>query len=147
MTASRKRERNSMQEQTPCTPICLSTGVNRFGAQPSSLLLSGCSLSTDNYTPSIVALPLMKFQIGAKVLIEGNRSGTVKYFGPVSGKPGDWVGVELDFALGKHDGTAAGYLILCFINHHDDVAFLRIVVESSISDASLSTDYLYFPVR
>lgn len=81
--------------------FCLSTGVTRFGAQSSSLTVSFSFL--DN------TFGEMKFHVGAKVLIEGNRSGTIRYFGPVSGKPGDWVGVELDFALGKHDGTAAGY--------------------------------------
>ena len=85
--------------------FCLSTGVARFGAQSSSLTVSFAS-----WTKHLE----MKFHIGAKVLIEGNRSGTIRYFGPVSGKPGDWVGVELDFALGKHDGTAAGYFYLSF---------------------------------
>lgn len=93
--------------------ICLSTGVTQFGAQPSSLLLSS-SVFTPKAPPSPDS---MKFQIGAKVLIEGNRSGTVRYFGPVSGKPGDWVGVELDFALGKHDGTAAGYHLFHSLTH------------------------------
>lgn len=51
----------------------------------------------------------MDVQIGSKVLIEGGRSGVVRYYGPVGGKAGSWVGVELDFALGKNDGTVAGY--------------------------------------
>ena len=52
------------------------------------------------------------FEAGTKVLIEGNRSGVVRYYGPVDGKSGQWVGVELDFALGKHDGYVGGYPLL-----------------------------------
>lgn len=52
----------------------------------------------------------MDVHVGAKVIItEGNRTGIVRYYGPVGNKEGIWVGVELDEALGKNDGTIAGY--------------------------------------
>jgi CAP-Gly domain-containing linker protein 3/4 len=53
----------------------------------------------------------MNIQIGSKVLIEGNRTGIVRYYGNVLGKSGNWVGVELDFALGRNDGTFEGYFV------------------------------------
>ncbi|GAA6069439.1 kinesin-like protein KIF13A isoform X3 [Tachysurus ichikawai] len=38
----------------------------------------------------------------------GTRSGTVHYVGGVEFAQGIWVGVELDCAVGKHDGTVQG---------------------------------------
>jgi dynactin complex subunit len=61
---------------------------------------------------------LLAFQLGDRVLIEGpssangdeefERSGTINYIGKTEFKEGDWIGVELDTATGKNDGSVAG---------------------------------------
>lgn len=40
--------------------------------------------------------------------IAGERTGTLRYFGPIALAPGDFCGVELDGPDGKHDGTVRG---------------------------------------
>ncbi|XP_068948574.1 kinesin-like protein KIF13A isoform X4 [Petaurus breviceps papuanus] len=38
----------------------------------------------------------------------GNKTGIVRYIGPVDFLAGTWVGVELNVQMGKHDGTVKG---------------------------------------
>ncbi|XP_051826599.1 kinesin-like protein KIF13A isoform X2 [Antechinus flavipes] len=38
----------------------------------------------------------------------GNKTGIVRYIGPVDFLTGTWVGVELNIQMGKHDGTVKG---------------------------------------
>lgn len=45
--------------------------------------------------------------IGQRVSWNGTP-GTVRYIGPISLAPGDWIGVELDSGNGQHDGTVMG---------------------------------------
>uniref|UniRef100_A0A7S1T1D1 CAP-Gly domain-containing protein n=1 Tax=Tetraselmis chuii TaxID=63592 RepID=A0A7S1T1D1_9CHLO len=50
------------------------------------------------------------FQLGDQVIV-GNRRrlrGTIRYYGPTLFAEGDWVGMELDVAEGKNDGTVKG---------------------------------------
>ncbi|EQC32101.1 hypothetical protein SDRG_10297 [Saprolegnia diclina VS20] len=51
----------------------------------------------------------MNLTVGQRCEISGKRRGEVAYIGPVEGIPaGDWVGVRLDLAFGKNDGTQNG---------------------------------------
>lgn len=45
--------------------------------------------------------------IGQRVSRNG-IPGTVRYIGPISLAPGEWIGVELDSGKGQHDGTIMG---------------------------------------
>ncbi|XP_030636930.1 kinesin-like protein KIF13A isoform X2 [Chanos chanos] len=48
----------------------------------------------------------------------GKRSGTVHYVGGVEFAKGIWVGVELDLAVGKHNGTVQGRVYFRCANGH-----------------------------
>ena len=55
--------------------------------------------------------------IGDKVLV-GTRTGRVAFIGEVKFQRGDWVGVVLDEAAGKNDGSVAGVRYFqCEPNH------------------------------
>jgi dynactin complex subunit len=52
----------------------------------------------------------MTFSIGDRVALNDGRLGVVRYFGPVMfGSGGLWVGMELDLATGKNNGSVEGY--------------------------------------
>jgi len=46
--------------------------------------------------------------IGDRVWVGGTKSGVVVYLGPTQFAAGEWVGVELDDAVGKNDGSVNG---------------------------------------
>ncbi|XP_062986494.1 kinesin-like protein KIF13A isoform X3 [Elgaria multicarinata webbii] len=46
--------------------------------------------------------------VGEQVYIGSNKTGVVRYVGPVDFSTGTWVGVELYLQMGKHDGTIKG---------------------------------------
>mmetsp|Transcript_120959 Transcript_120959/g.301835 ORF Transcript_120959/g.301835 Transcript_120959/m.301835 type:complete len:497 (-) Transcript_120959:223-1713(-) len=74
--------------------------------------------------PAAPAAPLVpdgaangKLNIGEKVSWKG-KSGTVRFVGPTSFAPGEWIGVELDSADGMHNGIVLGQrYFLCAERH------------------------------
>lgn len=49
-----------------------------------------------------------EIQIGDRVLVVGQRTGTVRFYGTTRFAPGFWCGIELDKPYGKNDGSVAG---------------------------------------
>ncbi|XP_069706545.1 CAP-Gly domain-containing linker protein 4 [Phaenicophaeus curvirostris] len=49
-----------------------------------------------------------EIQIGDRVLVVGQRTGTVRFFGTTKFAPGFWCGIELDKPHGKNDGSVGG---------------------------------------
>ena len=47
-------------------------------------------------------------EIGERVWVGGTKSGVVVFIGPTQFAAGEWVGVELDSAVGKNDGSVNG---------------------------------------
>ncbi|XP_061448853.1 kinesin-like protein KIF13A isoform X3 [Rhineura floridana] len=63
--------------------------------------VSGCEDVTSEEHPNWMA-------VGEQVYIGSNKAGIIRYVGPVDFSAGTWVGVELHFQTGKHDGTVKG---------------------------------------
>ncbi len=51
---------------------------------------------------------LTDFELGQTVEVQGGRVGTVRYTGGTHFAAGDWIGIELDDASGKNDGSVQG---------------------------------------
>lgn len=52
---------------------------------------------------------LLLLHVGDLVSVTGiEKPGRIAFLGAITGKPGKWVGVVLDYAGGKNDGTVAG---------------------------------------
>uniref|UniRef100_A0A8C6V588 Si:dkeyp-47f9.4 n=1 Tax=Neogobius melanostomus TaxID=47308 RepID=A0A8C6V588_9GOBI len=47
-------------------------------------------------------------RLGDRVLVVGQRTGVVQYYGETSFAPGLWLGIELDKPSGKNDGSVGG---------------------------------------
>ncbi|KAL7061418.1 hypothetical protein AAHC03_01431 [Spirometra sp. Aus1] len=47
-------------------------------------------------------------RLGDRVQVSGGRLGVIRYIGPTDFASGEWVGVELDEASGKNDGSVSG---------------------------------------
>ncbi|XP_056297963.1 CAP-Gly domain-containing linker protein 3 [Pseudoliparis swirei] len=50
----------------------------------------------------------LNVEVGDQVLVAGQKHGIVRFYGKTDFAPGDWFGVELDQATGKHDGSVFG---------------------------------------
>lgn len=48
------------------------------------------------------------WEIGDRCQV-GGRAGNIVYIGPTKFAPGEWIGIVLDEALGKNDGTVDGH--------------------------------------
>ncbi|XP_078413362.1 CAP-Gly domain-containing linker protein 4-like isoform X1 [Cetorhinus maximus] len=50
----------------------------------------------------------IEMQIGDRVVVVGQRSGIIRFYGKTSFAPGYWYGIELDKPNGKNDGSVGG---------------------------------------
>jgi hypothetical protein len=75
---------------------------------------SGIRKTSTASSPSLRAISVSdgSLDVGDMVNVPGDMYGTVRFIGTVRGKPGRFVGVELDqefAAKGKNDGDVDGY--------------------------------------
>ena len=101
------------------------SGLARFSRSNASS--SGSSLSqtvpTPNQTKSEANIiagnttnSMHALKIGDRVVIGGNKEGTLRYFGSTHFAKGEWAGIELDKPVGKNDGSVEGKRYdACFI--------------------------------
>ncbi|XP_072545218.1 CAP-Gly domain-containing linker protein 4 isoform X2 [Salminus brasiliensis] len=61
---------------------------------------------TPSASSSVCEVPEM--HLGERVLVVGQRTGVVRFYGKTSFAPGFWLGIELDKPSGKNDGSVGG---------------------------------------
>jgi CAP-Gly domain-containing linker protein 1 len=87
----------------------------KMGSTPRSTVTSRSeSRMSDAFTRDSSRASHRPLEVGDPVKIESLAlEGTLRFLGEITGKPGQWAGVELSgkFAgKGKNDGSAAGYV-------------------------------------
>lgn len=82
-----------------------------------------------------------EIQTGARVIVNGENLGTVRYAGVTSFQTGKWVGVELDEPIGKNNGVVQGKRYFeCKPNHGVFVRPMHVKVVSSSSKSSIEVN-------
>jgi len=84
-------------------------------------------------------------RIGARVAIANGAQGFVRFAGQTQFKPGFWVGVELDDALGKGDGSVQGHTYFRCAPFHGIFVMpstLQMLGDTDVSTGMTSTDSL-----
>ena len=69
-------------------------------------------------TPSGIVEPEQWLAKGTAVRVDGEHTGVVRYVGLAHFGPGQWVGVAMDDAVGKHDGSVKGMRYFKCRNNH-----------------------------
>ncbi|XP_032630730.1 CAP-Gly domain-containing linker protein 4 isoform X3 [Chelonoidis abingdonii] len=73
-------------------------------------ITSKVNTGLNNASPSTRKNPFDEgeIQLGDKVLVVGQRTGTVRFYGTTKFAPGFWCGIELNKPHGKNDGSVGG---------------------------------------
>uniref|UniRef100_A0A8D3C3K6 CAP-Gly domain-containing protein n=1 Tax=Scophthalmus maximus TaxID=52904 RepID=A0A8D3C3K6_SCOMX len=91
----------------------INTGEDQVGINDSITVvknlftsLSGVRSRTPSAGSSVCEGP--EVHLGERVLVVGQRTGVVQFYGKTSFAPGLWLGIELDKPSGKNDGSVGG---------------------------------------
>ena len=90
-----------------CLPRRTSVGSNHSG-HGIGLAVAPVMSASMNDASSLVGSESgtrQRVRIGDRVTVSGSKNGTVRFVGPTDFAHGIWVGIELDNALGKNDGS------------------------------------------
>ncbi|CAM5134930.1 unnamed protein product [Natator depressus] len=87
-----------------------STNSNKKAVPKVASTSSKSSAGLNNASPSTRKNPFDEgeIQLGDKVLVVGQRTGTVRFYGTTKFAPGFWCGIELNKPQGKNDGSVGG---------------------------------------
>ncbi|KAM9842762.1 CAP-Gly domain-containing linker protein 4 [Aulostomus maculatus] len=98
--ARQRRERVSPSPRTTPSP----------GLRSSPGIPANTSASLRSRTPSASSSVCEgpELRLGDRVLVVGQRTGVVQFYGKTSFAPGLWLGIELDKPSGKNDGSVGG---------------------------------------
>ncbi|XP_071996071.1 CAP-Gly domain-containing linker protein 4 isoform X2 [Engystomops pustulosus] len=77
-------------------------------AMPLLCDLSQISLPNYDNVPGVVSLQSSGLKLGDRVLIAGQKVGTLKFCGTTQFATGQWAGIEMDEADGKNNGSVGG---------------------------------------
>lgn len=90
-----RRERPSVSPRTTPSPASrMSSATSGVRSRTPSASSPVCEVS--------------EVRLGDRVLVVGQRTGVVQYYGETSFAPGLWLGIELDKPSGKNDGSVGG---------------------------------------
>lgn len=111
-TSSRRAQRPHTRQRPPLRPWQERTPPStRFTQPPSrSLTTTPHSVIARSRTPSAnsMAHENAEGHLGERVLVVGQRTGIIRFYGKTSFAPGFWLGIELDKPSGKNDGSVGG---------------------------------------
>ncbi|XP_021556502.1 CAP-Gly domain-containing linker protein 3 isoform X2 [Neomonachus schauinslandi] len=77
-------------------------------AVPLSCALPKVTLPNYDNVPGNLMLSALGLRLGDRVLLDGQKTGTLRFCGTTEFASGQWVGVELDEPEGKNDGSVGG---------------------------------------
>ncbi|GAA6235890.1 CAP-Gly domain-containing linker protein 4-like isoform X2 [Lates japonicus] len=100
LPARQRRERVSLSPRTTPSPAL------RSYSGTTALAASGVRSRTPSASSSVCEGP--EVRLGERVLVVGQRTGVVQFYGKTSFAPGLWLGIELDKPSGKNDGSVGG---------------------------------------
>ncbi|KAM6968838.1 CAP-Gly domain-containing linker protein 4 isoform 1-T1 [Tautogolabrus adspersus] len=98
--ARQRRERVSPGHKTTPSPGLHSS------PDTTALTATGVGSRTPAANSSVCGGPEMR--VGERVLVVGQRTGVVQFYGNTSFAPGLWLGIKLDKPSGKNDGSVGG---------------------------------------
>ncbi|XP_014770662.1 CAP-Gly domain-containing linker protein 3 isoform X2 [Octopus bimaculoides] len=90
-------------------------------------------------TQSRVTLQAMGLRLGDKVVINGTKSGALRYCGPTEFAAGIWAGIELDEPIGKNDGSVGGIMYFRCASNHGVFAPVSKIAKLGSSPVRVST--------
>lgn len=110
LPARLRRERASLRPRnTPSPALHLSPDT-------AALPAAGLQSRTPSASSSVCGGP--EVRLGERVLVVGQRTGVVQFYGKTSFAPGLWLGIELDKPSGKNDGSVGGVRYFCCPPNH-----------------------------
>ncbi|XP_029350324.1 CAP-Gly domain-containing linker protein 4 isoform X3 [Echeneis naucrates] len=100
LPARQRRERASLSPRTTPSPA-----LHTYSGT-TVLPDAGLRSRTPSASSSVFEGP--ELRLGERVLVVGQRTGVVQFYGKTSFAPGLWLGIELDKPSGKNDGSVGG---------------------------------------
>ncbi|XP_051502580.1 CAP-Gly domain-containing linker protein 4-like isoform X4 [Myxocyprinus asiaticus] len=111
-TSTRRPPRPLPRQRPPLRPWQEQTPSSTRSTPPPSRSLTDTPHSgiASSRTPSAssMAHESIEMRLGERVLVVGQRTGVVRFYGKTSFAPGFWLGIELDKPSGKNDGSVRG---------------------------------------
>ncbi|XP_070698980.1 CAP-Gly domain-containing linker protein 4 isoform X2 [Pempheris klunzingeri] len=100
LPARQRRERASPNPRTTPSP------AQRYSPDTAARSTAGLRSRTPSASSSVCGVP--EVRVGERVLVVGQRTGVVQFYGKTSFAPGLWLGIKLDKPSGKNDGSVGG---------------------------------------
>lgn len=116
----------------------LATKIRKMMPEAGPVSPNPCSPIFDP-TQSRVTLQAMGLRLGDKVVINGSKSGALRYCGPTEFAAGIWAGIELDEKIGKNDGSVGGISYFRCAQNHGVFAPVSKIAKLGSSPVRIST--------